>query len=457
MISNRLHALGIVASAGYLLATLLSFALAPTQLAFEGNGDGLRFYAKLFGIGPITSLSTHKAFVLAYVLPLLLPTLCAAVLLFPRNRAVSEAQVETAYRWALVFALISCPSLPALAQDFWLSAAWGKMGSEGLNPYYVDMPQGLVTAWFPDTEVMRATYGPLWIGFMAGIMRIAQTPVVAFIVLKALLLLCWVGALGLVKSLTRCTAPSDRLAAIVAAGWLPAGVTQTVSEGHNDIAMVLMVLLWLRSGSAYALVAGIGCKYVVAPLALLELVRRGPWQKWLLPSVFGLGVLLLFARDLEFFSSLLKMQGWPSFLTIGNVFSFAGTWAPSVARVGVIASAAFIIFRLWKTEGDDAQIRRTLAVMAAVTFGVVSHLWPWYLAWVLLPAALRPRWWLSRFTTGLAMAAPFTVLYLTRQLPNDFLYHLPAVLLWGTALVWLLVTRPSTVRRSAIPIAPVGG
>jgi alpha-1,6-mannosyltransferase len=74
-------------------------------------------------------------------------------------------------------------------------------------------------------------------------------------------------------------------------------------------------------------------------------------------------------------------------------------------------------------------------------FTAVSHLWPWYVIWVLAFAALVPSWWLSRFIIGVAILSPFTLGFWWIE---PFANHREAVAcaLYALAILWTVVTRP---------------
>ena len=99
--------------------------------------------------------------------------------------------------------------------------------------------------------------------------------------------------------------------ALLIVGWLPLGVHSTVAEGHNDAVMIALALVWalgMRSrqwAGPLALAASALCKYVTAPLAIVDalyhlrkrtmplaayLLRGAPRWRWRLrraPSHFG--------------------------------------------------------------------------------------------------------------------------------------------------------------------------
>jgi len=67
----------------------------------------------------------------------------------------------------------------------------------------------------------------------------------ATILFKGVLLAAWLASLALIKTMTASKPALDRCLALVVAGWMPLGVLQTVAEGHNDIFMVWLALMWL--------------------------------------------------------------------------------------------------------------------------------------------------------------------------------------------------------------------
>ena len=85
--------------------------------------------------------------------------------------------------------------------------------------------------------------------------------------------------LFLVDRLAAEFSPGRRSLALAIAGWLPLGVLQTVAEGHNDVFLVMPVLLWLalligrNASSPLALGASVLSKYATAPLFLADAIH----------------------------------------------------------------------------------------------------------------------------------------------------------------------------------------
>jgi hypothetical protein len=65
------------------------------------------------------------------------------------------------------------------------------------------------------------------------------------ILFKALLAAAWLIALVLIERITRTRPTRDRCLAVCVFGWSPASVSQSLAEGHNDIALVALALLWM--------------------------------------------------------------------------------------------------------------------------------------------------------------------------------------------------------------------
>jgi hypothetical protein len=99
--------------------------------------------------------------------------------------------------------------------------------------------------------------------------------------------------------------------------------------------------------------------------------------------------------------------------------------------------------------------------MLSVLFVAAGHVWPWYVLWLAVPAAvLTPSGLLARWSTGVAITAPFPLLLWTAYPhASDFLkFQLPSLFAYGLAVVWMLVlwrlVTPAQSRVSAEPAVP---
>src|SRR5262249_22983496 len=157
-------------------------------------------------------------------------------------------------------------------QDMWLSAVWGRMISAGINPYYeLFTPDNLIGLPL-DHFAMVMSYGPLWGTISALVMVLSGGSVLAArILFKAVLAAAWLGSLILVQRITATRPARVGCLAVGMFGWAPASVSQSLAEGHNDIALVAFALLWMllllrgHRAAPVALVASALCKYVTAP------------------------------------------------------------------------------------------------------------------------------------------------------------------------------------------------
>ncbi|CBS89726.1 hypothetical protein [Azospirillum lipoferum] len=135
---------------------------------------------------------------------------------------------------------------------------------------------------------------------------------------------------AIVRRIGRPHEEATAAAGLVAFGWLPIGHIYSAGEGHNDMAMVVLMLLWLmrrpsgdRAGPL-ALAASAACKYTSAVLVSVDpLYRVGKSRRMDLRSflvayllrgipaaAFFLAVLFLFFRSPTFFHGARGMSGW---------------------------------------------------------------------------------------------------------------------------------------------------
>jgi alpha-1,6-mannosyltransferase len=238
--------------------------------------------------------------------------------------------------------------------------------------------------------------------------------------------------------------------------------------------MALPALFWLllllrdRWTAPVALAASALAKYTMAPLILVDLLysmrtRRMTLlayaPRMVLPAIFSLAVLALFYRSPEFFDGVRLISTW-HFLQPRDAFAaidsaVGGYLAPLGTLVMAIfpAIALHQIVTYWKNPDNEQMLRMVIALMAAVSFSAISHLWPWYLVWTLPLIALVPGWWLSRFILGLAVFAPFTVLVWWVPEAEDY-KDLAALCLYATAGLWTLLTATADEPEPAVAADP---
>jgi alpha-1,6-mannosyltransferase len=417
-------------------------------------------------IGHARTLESNALVLATYFVPLTLAAGAAVALMavLARSESALEASiVRLLLRWSLAFAAVCLVSYPVFTQDLWLSAVWGRMVAGGMNPYHTLFTAETVGALPLDHFAMPMSYGPAWAILSGAVMLVAGDSVLmAAILFKLVLAAAWVGVLVLVARITEPQPVLDRCLAIGLVGWMPLGVTQTVAEGHNDIAMVLPALLWMllalrgRWAAPSALAVSALAKYTTAPLMVVDAVaaRRMYGLSWpvvglryVLPGLIGLGLLSAFYRSPEFFAGTRLISEW-HFLQLKDAVAAAGgalgiSLFPAKHLIAA-ACAGFALHRLAVFAMEpkpDGMARAALAVMCAISFAAIPHLWPWYVVWILALAALTPRWWLSRFVAGVSLLAPFTLIFWWVEHLTESL-DLAAAGLYAGALLWTYLTRP---------------
>lgn len=430
-------------------------------------------------------------FSVLYVVPALtFVTLLAAL---ARDRAVvSDGTVRAVFRWAIVFAAVAAFAHPVLVQDFWLSAAWGRLIADGVNPYYVHLTPQTTHGLPLDYLGLLMTYGPLWAIVSGAVVVVAGAHVLlTFALFKLVLLAAWIASLALVLHLLSDRPPAVRCTALAIAGWLPLGVTQIVAEGHNDIVMAFFLLAWLaliEDGrplrATAALAASVLAKYVSAPVFLLDLLhmwrsRRRSLIAYLphaaLAAVIAVVAFAFFFRSIAFFESTHHMAGWHFFTprdAVVGIARVAGIELSLTSPAGIVAGGIAVMVQLffllipllglfrYLVNPSAATFRFALLTFTTgIFFGVIGHLWPWFLVTGLLVAALHPASVLTRWTAGVALALPLPLIVWVTYPSDDVLARITPPLylfavLWYIFVPhrWLDVEPRAPARRDRAPL-----
>jgi hypothetical protein len=112
----------------------------------------------------------------------------------------------------------------------------------------------------------------------------------------------------------------------------------------------------------------------------------------------------------------------------------------------LIALASVVV--LLRTPTLDNATKAALAIMSAISFVGIAHLWPWYLVWTVLLAALVPRWWLARFVIGVSVLAAFSLsFWWVKPIENSQVWA--SLVLYVGAVLWCLLTRPSPLAKAS--------
>lgn len=468
--------LGIASCGAYLVMALLSYVYTPMLWTQSFAPKANAFFVAAFGEANLAAIGAVLSFPLAVLiarwLPLLFVTGAACYLLLMLGRDRLKADDATADRilfWSFAFGGICLFAYPVLTQDFWLSAIWGKMIVAGINPYYEKFTPEMIGAMPLDHFPMTMSYGPLWALITGAVMAVSGgSLLLAAVLFKAVLLAAWSATLYLVDRLVRQVAPDARALALVAVGWVPLGVVETVAEGHNDIGLVLPALLWLalliaRSRNApLALAASALCKYTTGPLVLIDMLHSFRAQRVGLGSyivrgipalIFAILVMAVFFRSLAFFDGAKLVDSWHFMLPSDAYLAITdalGGWGEPLENAFLTIFPGIALYQLavyWRHPDEEQLFRLTLATMCAVSFSLIGHIWSWYLVWTLPLAALTPNWWLSRFVTGLCLAIPFTAVVWWVPEVEDY-SNGAALCLYLTATAWTIFSATPEAQRA---------
>jgi alpha-1,6-mannosyltransferase len=363
--------------------------------------------------------------------------------------------------WTIAFVAASVLAVPVFAQDFWLTLAWGKMVARGANPYYAGIPPAILDTLPLDYARARMTYGPLWALVAGLVMRFAgEHTTVAALVFKLLLAGAFVGSLRLIGLLLAERPLWHQCTGLALFGWMPVTVTQSVAEGHNDVLMVLLLLLWLhgrardRHGlAALWLTASALIKYVTAPLLLLEILPSrgapGRIRGFLLRGIFaGLLALAAFApfyRSADYFAPVLRMGKWRFFTPGSAVLAFSPAAGIDLFPLALAVEAFFpalalvYLWNFFRHPRSSSAAEVALAVLCGVLFSLVGHVWPWFLIWVLAPGAALPWAPLTRWVAGVGLASPFATLLLTAY-PGKESFGILAAAIYLGAVAWFALS-----------------
>jgi alpha-1,6-mannosyltransferase len=413
---------------------------------------------------PVTGLfDNNGSAVLSHMVPLAVMTAAtlAAWVVLQRHADTADAdRVRQIRAWAFAFAAVSLPMFPVFTQDFWLSAAWGRMIAEGHNPYHIDLIEGAAEGLPLDHFAMRMPYGPLWAMASAVVMACTGGHVLlTALVFKLIIAAAWLGALRLVELIAAPDGAARQCTALLLVGWLPAGVSQAIAEGHNDIVMVALMLLWWwlmrqRGGllTPLALAGSALCKYVSLSLFAVDAIHALRAERlsllryalrMVLPALLIVVVVGTFFRSLEYFDGLRMISSW-GFLHLHDSAEALGKltglrWRPLawLAQAVFAGTALWCLLAAWRAPTPQHMGRAILAVLSFMIFALSPHLWPWYAIWVLPAAVLAPGWWLSRFAVGMAIALPFVVPFWWIDNIEDH-KDIAALLMHGAAVIWML-------------------
>ena len=204
-----------------------------------------------------------------------------------------------------------------------------------------------------------------------------------------------------------------------------------------------------------SLAASVLIKYISAPLFILDILHLLTIEKrklrdyfWpaLAVGIFFLVTFGLFYRSPEFFSYLTLASQWHFYspreavMTLQLLFGRL-PFVEQIARSFFLIIALYLIFRYLRKPELVSFRLAVLGLMSGLLFSVSSHVWPWYLIWVLPLAAVVPGSMLTRWVLGVALATPFPILMWTMygDMSAYTKFDLPALFLYTFATMFVLL------------------
>jgi hypothetical protein len=320
---------------------------------------------------------------------------------------------------AMVFGLLLLFMYPYDAADIFDNIMHGRIsGVYGANPFLVVSAQFTsdpflsYTAW-PHTI---SAYGPLWEMLAGGVARLTGdgllANVLAFkLVLGGALAVCAV----LIALILRRVAPERMLAGVVFLIWNPVVVFETIGNGHNDVAMLVGILLaaWWLLQRRYplmilALLVGALIKFIpllLVPIGLAIALRdllgwrarlRFAWV------TLGAAVILITVAYAPFWRGPdpLSIERRASLFTtsLPAVLYFqlspalgaddSTKWISLAALISTLIFALAMSARAWRDRSDLSFARSAFYLL--MFYLLLTCLWfqHWYAVWPLALAAL---------------------------------------------------------------------
>jgi hypothetical protein len=422
--------------------------------------------------------------VLSWLVPLFVAgcalTFGAYVLLLLRAEQLEPRMATLLVAFGVLLNLVLCFTPPGWSIDLWSYVAQGHLATiSGRNPHlegssallaFPDFASQLFAEGWPGGHG-PTPYGPLWTHIEALCARLGRSALGCMFLLKLVIVSANLGSAYLTYAIARVVRPALSRKALLAFLFNPLLVIESAAEGHNDIVMVVCILLgvWLSLKNRWvaallALASGVLIKYI--PLLLAP-----PQLKYLWTKERGRGVLLaalalcvsaalavlLYARfwagsaTFETWRYNTLLEGRPTL--VSALWSLTGSRRVTRALVGaaLLIVIAFSTHRLRSVQGW----LNSLSVIATFYLLFASpNYWPWY---PILPVALllssdrSVALWLAVYLSiGARLASPLDLLWIGNTTMQWFL---EATLALGIVLPILLSWLHLVVRASAATIA----
>lgn len=345
-------------------------------------------------------------------------------------RAGDGADRRLIWTFSLVFAITLLWLLPVTSDLFAYLCQAHMLTDLGANPLLqapVEVADSLLSA-YPSAYGTRPTaYGPAWI-LLSAVGTVGRYDVpTGLLYLKGLAAAAYLISAWLVERILLESRPEMARVALYLFAWNPLVLLMAVGDGHNDIAMVALVLLalwlllrerWALSFSALAL--SVWVKYV--SLVLVPLFGVYLWRRLVQEQPGGfLGAATRVGTAVTTVSLLVIVPLVPLEAIEGIVAGFLQplNWHASAGHLPAVALAAglllygfayaLLLLRFSRGSGSfqDLVDASFAAFLLAFVFGAARSQ-PWHLLWSAGVAGLPSNRWAVRslvVLSGLMLAA----------------------------------------------------
>ncbi|MCC6628751.1 MAG: hypothetical protein IT340_15275 [Chloroflexi bacterium] len=363
--------------------------------------------------------------------------------------ATSRRMIVTAAAFAVLYCTLFVFVRPEMTVDIIDYAFRSRMildyGISPLTNAPDDLPESAAWLKLLHWREIPTPYGPLWLAIGLGTYRLAGDSLLANLyALKALSAMAVLGCLSLFGVALRRTAPGWIATAIVLFGWNPLVLIELICNGHNDGVMVFFIvtalaaalherwLLVLPALAAAVLIKATAALFIPFVLiAGLRHVLTRPHRR-VIGGVIGgglIGLALVISLYGLFWAGPDTLRHL-SRAQLGTVINspvaallvlskyIALPVETRVVAILVVANAAFVatylicLVRLGK--GRASLVTACFDGVAAFLFIGATWFWPWYVVWLLAPAALLRDG--RRQVLAMALSATALAYYLVKPL-----------------------------------------
>ncbi len=409
--------LGIALTCAYAIAS----AHIPLARFFPAAGVSLGF-PQLQGVPAPQAQGAHweRSAVEYFGLVVVTFALYTLALLALRGRARPP-------RWVLfggpaLFALALLPMYPPTAADMFHYQAMARVlwvfGANPLTTPAEAFPYPIGISW----AHLPSPYGPLWSLLTAPAALLpGERLLEGLYAFKALAAVSYLGCAWLVWRLVARTRPGHEAFALVLFAWNPFVVLRVVGNGHNDLWMMLFVLLALDRAERHAWTSAIAMLTLSVLVKFASALLGPPLLVYIWTHAEGdaRARLLLVARSGAVAAALVVLTYWPFW---DGAATFATLRAEAAMMITSTPQLVEALLRPWLADpaAATALARRITLLAFAIAYGALTWQarggfpgllaacfgllfaylllaagWfrPWYLLWPIAILALRPGRW----------------------------------------------------------------